>query len=67
MDTTATVTKPRTITYRLPYMVIADSRLEAITKAGELLRTTVRVLELVEAEQGVPGWYDVTFLVEETL
>ncbi len=60
-------TAERTIAYRITYNVLADSRLDAILKAGAKLRTGVRVVELVECEQGVPGWWDVVLLVEETL
>ena len=54
-----------TTTYFLSYSVLADSRLEAIMKAGAMLRSAVRVVGEAEAEQGIPGWWDVTFLVAE--
>ena len=55
------------VDYRITYNVIADSRLEAIGKAVELLRTGVAVREVVEAEQGTPGWWDVVLDVREAL
>jgi len=55
----------QTTTYFLTYTVLADSRLEALMKAGAMLRTNVRMVGQAEAEQGVPGWWDVTFLVAE--
>lgn len=58
-------TETRTTTYFLSYSVLADGRLEALMKAGAMLRTGVRIVGEAEAEQGVPGWWDVTFLVAE--
>jgi hypothetical protein len=55
----------QTTTYFLTYTVLADSRLAALMKAGAMLRTNVRMVGQAEAEQGVPGWWDVTFLVAE--
>ena len=55
----------QTTEYLLSYSVLADSRLEALMKAGAMLRASVRIVGEAEAEQGVPGWWDVTFLVAE--
>ena len=49
----------------ITYSVIADGRLEAIDKAVSMLRTGVRLVALVSAEQGTPGWWDVTLSVRE--
>lgn len=56
-----------TIEYPLHYPILADSRLEAIMVAGSKLRTGVRVIELVECEQSLPGWWDVRFTVAEDI
>jgi hypothetical protein len=53
------------VQYNVHYSVLADSRLEAITKATEMLRTGVKVRGVVEAEQSTPGWYSVILAVEE--
>lgn len=55
----------QTTTYLVTYSVLADGRLAAIMKAGALLRSAVRVVGEAEAEQGTPGWWDVTFLLSE--
>ncbi len=57
----------RTVSYVLTYDILADSRLEAITKAGGMLRVNVKVRELVECEQALPGWWSVVMYVEEDL
>lgn len=56
-----------TVTYRLTYQVRADSRLAAIMQAGGKLRTGVRVVDLMYADPGLPGWYDVGLQVEEDI
>lgn len=50
---------------RVTYSVLADSRLEAIEKAAGMLRTGVKLREVVEAEQGTPGWWDVVLSTRE--
>ena len=48
------------------YHVLADGRDEAITKAKTLATGPGRgVRGLIEAEQGVPGWWDVVLAVWE--
>ena len=54
-----------TTQYFLNYSVLADSRLEALMKAGQMLRQNVRIVGEAEAEQSIPGWWDVVFLVAE--
>lgn len=53
------------MSYQLHYSVLADSRLQAIEKAAALLRTGVKLIAVVEAEQGTPGWWEVTLAVWE--
>ncbi len=56
-----------TIEYQLTYSILADSRLEAIMRAGAKLRTGLRVEGVAEAEQSIPGWWSVTLNVAEDL
>lgn len=53
------------MSYAIAFTVLADSRLEAITKAIELLRSNVKCNGVLSAEQGVPGWWDVSLHVWE--
>ena len=53
------------VSYNVHYSVLADGRLEAIEKAVALLRTGVKLRGVVEAEQGTPGWWEVTLSVFE--
>ena len=53
------------MSYNIHYSVLADGRLEAIEKACALLRTGVKLRGVVEAEQGTPGWWEVTLSVFE--
>lgn len=51
--------------YTIPYEVPATSRLEALFAASGLLRTGVRVVDVLSNEPTVPGWYEVKLAVEE--
>lgn len=53
------------MTFNLHYSVLADGRLQAIEKAVALLRTGVKLRGVVEAEQSIPGWWEVTLSVWE--
>ena len=55
----------KTLEYQLTYSILADSRLEAIMRAGAMLRTGVRVVGVAEAEQSLPGWWAVVLDVAE--
>ncbi|HXJ66460.1 MAG TPA: hypothetical protein VNN79_22100 [Actinomycetota bacterium] len=52
-------------TYTIPYEVPATTFLDAIFAAGALLRTGVRVTEVLSAKPTVPGWWEVKLAVEE--
>lgn len=58
---------PRTISYDLTYTVTAVSKLDAILKAGQMFRTAIRGVEMVSAIEKLPGWWEVTWTVEEDL
>lgn len=58
---------PRTISYDLTYTVVAVSKLDAILKAGQMFRTAIRGVEMVSAIEKLPGWWEVTWTVEEDL
>jgi hypothetical protein len=53
--------------YPVTYSVLADGRHEAFGKAAKMLRKNVRTVGEAQAEQGVPGWWDVTFRVVEVI
>jgi hypothetical protein len=53
------------VTYVLSYEVAAASKLDAITKAGTMLRTGVRLVEVQAAEEVRPGWWKVSMWVGE--
>ena len=51
--------------YLIPYEVQAETRLDAIMKASTLLRTGLRVLNVLSVTPTVPGWWEVKLDVEE--
>jgi hypothetical protein len=53
------------MTYVIKYEVAAATNLEAITKAGEMLRTGVRLVDVQSAEEVRPGWWLVRMWVAE--
>lgn len=63
----ATTAVPRIVGFTVSYAVLADGYYEAIAKAVLMLRSGVRVIGVLECEQGTPGWWDVRLAVEETL
>lgn len=53
------------MTWVQSYEVAADSRLEAITKAGTMLRSHVRLIEVQTVEELRPGTWRVSMWVSE--
>lgn len=53
------------MSYLIRFDVLADGRLEAIAKATAKLRTGVKLIAVVEAEQSTPGWWSVQLSVSE--
>jgi len=51
--------------YVIRYEVAAVSELDAITKAGGMLRTGVRLISVQSSEEVAPGWWSVAMWVSE--
>lgn len=55
----------KTAEYLVTYTVPAESRLQALMKAGSLLRSAVRVVGEAETQRVNLVWWDVTFCLAE--
>jgi hypothetical protein len=51
--------------YLIPYEVPAETHLEALIRAGELVRTGVTIEAVKRVEPSVPGWFFVDLEVSE--
>ncbi len=64
-DTLTRIKGGNPMKYTIPYEVPAETHLEALIRAGELVRTGVTIEAVKRVEPSVPGWYFVDMEVSE--